>query len=166
MKNLNCYMLFFILNISCIRTSLSQNNTESNGSTDYRIETFGSAATKDDTPFWIVSNRYGVVPLRAGNGYLQAGIFHQQVTAEGIRWSAGLDLVATAPRYRNVYVQQIYLEAGYKCLHLAIGSKEKYSSLWDRRLSSGDMVHSSNARPIPEINISVPRFTTVPHTKG
>jgi hypothetical protein len=27
------------------------------------------------------------------------------------------------------------------------------------------MVHSPNARPIPEINLSVPKFTTVPFTK-
>jgi hypothetical protein len=163
MKNLK-YILFFIL-ISCATTSLSQNNG-GYGSTDYRIEIFGSAATKDNTPFWIVSNRYGVAPLDAGNGYLQAGMFHQQITGNGLRWGAGLDVVAAAPRYRNAYIQQIYATIGYKCLHLTIGSKETYTSLWDKNLSSGDMVHSSNARPIPEINVSVPQFTAIPYTKG
>ena len=32
----------------------------------------------------------------------------------------------------------------------------------DRNLSSGDMTQSANARPIPEINISMPEFTLVP----
>ena len=49
---------------------------------------------------------------------------------------------------------------------LSIGSKERYNSLWDRNLSSGDMTQSANARPIPEINISMPEFTLVPLTKG
>ena len=40
------------------------------------------------------------------------------------------------------------------------------ASLWDRNLSSGDMTQSANARPIPEINISMPEFTLVPLTKG
>lgn len=164
MKNL-IYILLFIL-ISSIEPGFSQNNKKSYGSTDYRIEAFGSAATNDYTPFWIVSNRYGVVPLDAGNGYLRAGTFHQQLTGKGLRWGGGLDIVASTPRYRNVYIQQIYAEIGYKCLNLTIGSKENYTSLWDKNLSSGDMVHSSNARPIPEINISVPQFTTIPYTKG
>lgn len=163
MKNLN-YILLILM--TYIIPCLSQNNESFYGTTDYRIEAFGSASTNDYTPFWIVNNRYGVVPLDAGNGYLRAGAFHQQTTGNGLRWGAGLDIVASTPRYRNVYIQQIYAEIGYQCLNLTIGSKENYTSLWDRNLSSGDMVHSPNARPIPEINISVPRFTTVPYTKG
>ena len=49
---------------------------------------------------------------------------------------------------------------------LSVGSKERYNSLWDRWLSSGDIVQSANARPIPEVNISIPEFTVVPLTKG
>ena len=37
--------------------------------TSYRAEAFGSAATGLNTPFWMASNRYGVVPLNANNGY-------------------------------------------------------------------------------------------------
>lgn len=135
-------------------------------STVYRIEAFGSVATGSNTPFWMVSNRYGVVPLDGGNGYLQAGAFHNQTFGKGFRWSAGLDMVLSIPRYRNVYVQQVYAELGYKCLQLSVGSKENYNSLWDRGLSTGDMVHSANARPIPEINLSIPQFTAIPLTKG
>jgi hypothetical protein len=153
--------IFLSIFVSCAMTTLSQN-----GSTDYRIETFGSAATNSYTPFWIVSNRYGTVPLNAGNGLLQAGVFHKQVTGKGLRWGAGVEVVAAAPRDRNVFVQQLYAEIGYKCFRLTIGSKELYSSLWDKELSSGDMVHSSNARPIPELNLSIPQFTPVPYTKG
>lgn len=137
-------------------------------STTYRIEAFGSIAKEDNTPFWMVSNQYGIVPLDAGNGYFRAGVFHNQSFGykDRLRWSAGADIVVAAPRYRNVYIQQLYAEIGYRCLQLNIGSKENYTSLWDRKLSSGDMVQSANARPIPEINLSIPRFTVVPFTKG
>lgn len=135
-------------------------------STYYRLEAFGSVAKEKNTPFWMVSNRYGIVPLEAGNGYLQAGVFHNQNFGKGFRWNVGLDLVAVAPRYRNVFIQQVYAELGYKCVQLSIGSKENYTSLWDRKLSSGDMMASANARPIPEINFSIPKFTIIPLTKG
>lgn len=134
--------------------------------TIYKTEIFGSVATGSNTPFWQVSNHYGVVPLDAGNGVLNAGIFHNQHFDSKFRWGAGLDVVGAVPRYRNFYIQQAYAEIGYRSLLLTVGSKEQYNSLWDRRLSSGDMVHSANSRPIPEVNISMPEFTLVPLTKG
>jgi hypothetical protein len=36
----------------------------------------------------------------------------------------------------------------------------------DKNLSQGDFCYSGNARPIPEINIHFPDFTTIPYTKG
>lgn len=158
--------------IIAVATFLYVSNTcyaqteEIQNATTYKAELFGSVASGSNTPFWMVSNRYGLVPLDANNGYIKAGVFHQQHFGKDFRWSAGLDLVAAAPRYRNAFVQQVYAELGYKSLLLSIGSKEKYNSLWDRSLSSGDMVQSVNAQPIPEINLSMPEFTVVPLTKG
>lgn len=144
----------------------AQTDGEAGDATSYKAELFGSASSGSTTPFWMVSNRYGIVPLDAGNGYLNAGVFHKQRIGNGFRWSAGLDLVAAVPRYHNIFIQQIYAELGYKSLLLSIGSKENRHSLWDHYLSSGDMVLSTNARPIPEINLSMPEFTLVPRTKG
>ena len=38
--------------------------------TTYKAEIFGSVASGDNTPFWMVSNRYGIVTLEANYGYL------------------------------------------------------------------------------------------------
>ena len=155
-----------LLLVTTLFTAPGMSQSETRGSTDYNIELYGSAATDKYTPFWIVSNRYGAAPLDAGNTYLRSGIFHSQLLGKRLQWSAGVDIIAATPRYRNVYMQQIYTGIRYKALDLTIGSKENYTSLWDRDLSSGDMVFSANARPIPEINLSVPQFTTVPYTNG
>ena len=159
------YILLSVL-IPGMTPCFSQDKSHPYGSTDFRIEAFGSATKGDHTPFWIVGNRYGTVPLNAGNGYLRAGIFHRQTAGKNIRWSAGLDILASTPRHRHACIQQLYVEAAYRWLNLTVGSKETYTSLWDKNLSSGDMVHSANARPIPEINIYTPHFTPVPGTKG
>ena len=135
--------------------------------TSYRVEAYGSVASGDNTPFWMVSNKYGLVPLDANNGYLRASVFHDQSIGKKFHWGAGLDVAVAGPRNKNVFIQQIYVEARYRCLALTIGSKESYNtSLVDKDLSSGDIAHSTNARPIPEINISIPEFTIVPLTKG
>lgn len=132
----------------------------------YRTELFGSAATGDYTPLWMSSHSYGVVPAEAGNGYLRAALSAHQSFGKGFYWRAGLDALVVAPRHRNLYIQQLYGEIGYKALLLSVGSKERYYSLFDRTLSSGDMISSTNSRPIPELNISIPSFTVVPFTKG
>ena len=157
-------ILLFVLSTICTIPCISQSETYN--STDYKIEAFGSAATDKYTPFHTVSNRYGIIPLEAGNAYLQAGVFHNQAAGNGFQWSAGIDVVTSAPRYRNAYIQQLYAAIRYKFLELSIGSRENYTSLWDRHLSSGDFVMSANARPIPEVNISIPQFTPVPFTNG
>jgi hypothetical protein len=157
-------LLLLLAAILYIVPCLSQ--SEIPGSTSYNIEASGSAATDGYTPFWIVSNKYGIVPLEAENAYLRAGVFHNQMLDNGFQWSAGVDMVTSTPRYRNAYIQQLYAGVRYRFLDISIGSKENYSSLWDRELSSGDIVSSANARPIPEINISIPRFTPFPFTNG
>lgn len=155
------------LTLSCLFTATSAEEIGGPNETVYRATLFGSAATGDQTPFWMASNRYGVVPLEAGNGYLRAAVFHRQAFGKGFSWGAGLDGVAVMPRRRNVYVQQLYGELGYKCLLLRIGSKERAAlSDLDRNLSTGDVIQSWNARPIPEVNLSIPEFTVIPGLKG
>ncbi|MDH6341275.1 hypothetical protein M2480_000025 [Parabacteroides sp. PFB2-12] len=138
----------------------------------YEIELAGSAATGDLTPFWTTSNRWGVVPAESGNLFLRPQIKHQQLFGKGFYWTNHIDAVVVTPRYRNIYLQQLYTELGYKKLSLRIGSKQEYSSLWDKDLSTGDLILSSNARPVPEINISLTDFVPIPfsmqrlHIKG
>ncbi|MDR2147462.1 MAG: capsule assembly Wzi family protein [Tannerella sp.] len=157
MKKINQILFFLLFVIRCF----SQESV-----TEYQLEAFGSAATGSYTPFWITNNQYGAVPLDKGNGYLRIRALHSQTTQNNIRWGGGIDVIAATPRYKALYIQQLFVEAGYKALNIRIGSKENYTSLWDRDLSSGDMVISNNAPPIPEIDISFPRFTAVPYTNG
>ena len=134
--------------------------------TSYTAEFSGIVGGGDHAPFWAVSNQYGKMPIEANNAYLDIGLSHHQRISKNWQWGAGLSLVGVVPRYRNVYLQQAYAEIGYQALWLSIGSKECYTSLRNRRLSSGDLTFSANARPIPEINLSIPTFTVVPGTRG
>lgn len=139
-------------------------------STSYQIEAFGSVSTNNQTPFWMVSNKEGLVPIDNNNGYLQVGVINHQSLGKKLQWNTGLDVVFTTPRYRNVYIQNLYTELAYNWLHLSIGSKNNYglynNSLTDPLLSSGNLASSLNARPIPEINLFIPDFVTIPLTKG
>jgi hypothetical protein len=133
----------------------------------YRIETFGSAATGDNTPFWIVNQQWGTVPLDANNLYLRGSVFHEQVLNKDWSLEAGIDLVGgNGSVSENTRLQQLYGRLNWKIWRLDIGLREDYTSLLNARLSSGDFVKSNNARPAPEIKLSIPEYLPVPCTKG
>jgi hypothetical protein len=188
---MNTKQLFLLVSAFSIASeSVAQTGEEEQNALAYRIEESASLSAGDYTPFWLVSNRHGMAPLEAGNSYLSAGMFYNQNFGQGFRWNVGADLAAVFPRYRkefapqvseagtgyiaaanpsykrNALIRQLYAELSYRSLRLTVGSKEEYRSLWDGDLSSGDLVSSVNARPIPEARISMPAFSPVPYTKG
>lgn len=162
--------ILLILVCSTFTTKGSAQDDYIPNSTSYRIEAFGSVSTNGQTPFWMVSNKEGLVPIDNNNGYLQVGVLNHQSLGKKMQWNAGLDVVFSTPRNRNVYIQNLYTELAYDWLHLSIGSKNYYgiynNSLTDPLLSSGNLASSLNARPIPEINLFIPDFVTIPYTKG
>lgn len=134
----------------------------------YRLETFGSYSTGDQTPFWMVSHSWGVVPLGNNGSYLKAGSFYKQTLSKDLSYNAGLDLVAVskAPNRNSYWIQQAYAEIKWKSMAFSIGSREQYeSAIVNQNLSSGDMVYSNNARPNPEVKISISKFTPIPYAK-
>ncbi len=141
--------------------------SQKKSTTTYRSELFGSLATGDNTPFWMLYHNWGMVPLEADNFYVRGGIFHDQQINQDWSFNLGLDIAASSPHsYSTVWIQQAYGELNWKTLRLNIGAKEDYTSLLDENLSSGDFDLSNNARPMPEIKGSLSDFILVPYTKG
>ncbi|GHT42289.1 hypothetical protein FACS189437_10120 [Bacteroidia bacterium] len=135
--------------------------------TSYKAEIFGSGATGEHTPFWMVNHNWGMTALDAGNFYARAGVFHEQILTKDWSWEAGIDLAggSSAP-YGKVWMQQLYGRLNWKIWRLDAGSREEYVSLLHPQLSSGDFVNSNNARPFPQVKAGIPEFLLVPYTKG
>jgi len=135
--------------------------------TSYKAETFGSIASEEHTPFWTVNQNWGAVPLNSDNFYVRGGVFHKQTLNKDWSFEAGFDLIGgNDSSYGDVWVQQLYGRLNWKIWRLDIGSREDYISLLNPYLSSGDFIHSNNARPLPEVKISMPDFWLVPYSKG
>lgn len=131
----------------------------------YSVEANASAATGEQTPFWLVSNRYGLSSIRKSNGYIRGAVFKHEKYDRRFDWEAGADLVVPY-RYTSPFViQQLYGGVRYRSLNLTIGAKEWTNGVVDPRLSSGDMTLSTNSRPIPQVKIEMPNYNYVPFTK-
>lgn len=133
---------------------------------DYRLDLFGSASTGKYTPFWITSNTYGTTPLQPNNGYFRGNLAWEHSFLNEIKLEAKADLVTAAKHTSSFWLQQLYAAVSYRNIYLFVGAKERYNSMLDKNLSTGDMTYSTNARPMPEINFAFPNYTDIPFTKG
>lgn len=139
---------------------------EWNDSIRYHGEVGMSFGGGDYNPFWIMSNRYGLSSERPNNAYLRLGVFHDMDTTRRFTWGAGVDL-AVGARFSSVFiVQQLYAEAKYRCLQLLAGSKEIPGMMPNSDLSSGNLLYSGNARPIPQVRAGIFDYADFWGTKG
>lgn len=137
---------------------------------NYNVEAIGAFSSESTTPFLFTTNRHGVISAQSNTGYLRGEIDY--VWQEGdVYFKAGLDLVAATSEsssyYKNYgHVQQVFVEAAWQKLQLTLGQREMAPMLVNPELSSGNMVWSGNARPIPQVKIGTKDFVSIPGTDG
>jgi hypothetical protein len=93
----------------------------------------------------------------------------RDVKADSARnWRIGYkaDIALAANFTSTLVVQQLYADFQYKKGELSVGSKERPLNLKNSELSSGSQTLGINARPIPEVRISLPEYWTLPFGKG
>lgn len=132
---------------------------------NYKIETGATLSGGEHTPFWLVANKHGLSSIHKNNAYLDAGIFRDMEKDKDFSYALGLEMVGASRFTSKFFIQQAYADVRYRWLQLSIGSKERGSELKNDLLSSGGMTFSTNARPIPQVRISIPEYTPVPFTK-
>lgn len=111
--------------------------------------------TGDHNPFWLANNRQGLGSPYANSGFFSAGIFKEAAPEARFSWEAALELAGTWNNTAPFLIQQLYGQLNYRSLSLFAGSKEMWPQFVDSYLSSGDLIHSGNARPIPQIRAGI-----------
>ncbi|MBQ7421854.1 MAG: hypothetical protein IJV27_06930 [Prevotella sp.] len=134
---------------------------------EYEIEMQGSLSN-GKTPLWLNANKYGLSSLEEGNGYLRGSVARPLKVDEGRKWGIGygLDLAVAANYTSNLIVQQAFVEGRWLHGTLTIGSKEQPMEMKNNELSSGSQTLGKNARPIPQVRLSLPEYWAVPLTRG
>ncbi|MDE6333762.1 MAG: capsule assembly Wzi family protein, partial [Muribaculaceae bacterium] len=130
----------------------------------YGIEFNTAFAKGAHNPFWLVNNRFGLSSIKKANGYMRAGFFRKDRHDKQFDYSFGADIAAAAGYTSTFIIQQLYADIRYRCINLTVGSRETDSQMVDPELSSGDLLMSRNARPIPQVRAAIDRYTIVPWT--
>lgn len=125
----------------------------------YRVETTGTYATEETPPTWHLSNRQGLSGEDAGFAYMRAGLggdYKFKKSDFSLAW--GADVVAAEGLTSKLFIQQAFADLNWKIFTLSMGQKERWGELKNHRLSTGALVESGNARPIPQIRIEAPEY--------
>lgn len=133
-------------------------------SLSYRAELQATVSGGDHNPLWLNANRYGLSSLENTNGYLRGAIERPLSLDDGRKWGIGYGVdVAVAKGFTStLVVQQAYVEARWLKGLLTVGAKELPMELKNQELSSGSQTFGINARPIPQVRLSLPDYWAIP----
>lgn len=147
------------------------------------VEIGGMASTTAQTPFWLRTNQYGIVPLGGSAGTLRISAFRDyrpsastvdSVARKGhsrFDWGFGLAVVGnTGPvdllntnlnDARQVLWPEVFAKIRFGQFELFGGRRREVYGLGDTTLTSGFVAWSSNAIPFPKIQLHTPSFVPI-----
>ena len=139
----------------------------------YDLEMQGSVSD-GKTPLWLNANRHGLSSLEKQNGYVRGSLIRPLSADSARRWGVGYGVdVAAAMNYTsNFIIQQAFVEGRWLHGALTIGAKEIPMEMKNQTLSTGSQTLGINARPIPQVRLSLPEYWRIPilggwfHLKG
>lgn len=151
----------------------------------YNLGLLTNASSGRLAPYMIAAGNYDRSTMKNSFGLDIAA--HKPLDFKGwFGWGAGLEILTayqhpvdferyiatneswqiSTHRPAPVSIRQAYLTARIHSLFATIGAKNASSKIVNNNLSSGDLILSNNARPIPGLTIGFVDFQNIPFTNG
>ena len=137
-------------------------------STTVGFELARFVSSNDRTPFWLRANQFGTVPTASPASLIRLSADHLRGNAApgGVRWKLGLEMVANVSGKPGMLLPQAHAGLQYKNWEIFVGRKKQWVGLADSTLGTGSYAWSTNAMPIPKIQIGTSRFVALPLSGG
>ena len=118
----------------------------------------------NQTPLWLNANKHGLGSLEKANGYLRAAVVRPIGEDSARHWAVGygIDAAITHGHSSRLVVQQAFAELRWLYATLSVGSKERGMELKNDRLSTGPHTLGTNARPVPQVRLSMEDYWALP----
>lgn len=161
------YSLPTILILITLLTLLPpQNSVAQITSPEISLGLMGNINSGSSTPFWLRTNRDGVVRWNGPQTIAQLRLRGEEDDLFGTRlkFEYGADLVGRYFEDNSLFLNQGWGELSYGPLYLYGGRKAKTVGVIHERLSSGSMGISRNASPMPKIEAGLSDYITIPFT--
>jgi hypothetical protein len=125
--------------------------------------------TPTQVPFWLYANQAGAYPIHGSYARLQLSAYKEYRPSKpqtALDWSAGAELVSYAGTQSAFFLTDIYAAARWSGLEVSVGQRKSSVGLMDTTLTSGSLSLSSNYRPYPKVQLSVPAYIPLGFTKN
>lgn len=123
-------------------------------------------------PLWLQANRQGAISSLPHSGNIHIGIVKPATRPN--RWFDYDGAVVLNGRIAGNwhttqgtgFFEQLYAHVRLYIIDITVGIQPQYFGAGDEQLSSGSLLFSSNAHPIPRISIGIDRWTAFPGLYG
>jgi len=133
----------------------------------YEVGASSSLGTKEDVPFWLHSNKKGLVPDKSYlMGDFAVGTDFNKETKQDFDFMWQASAVAYTGYDSKLILDDLYLSMKWKIFQFSIGQKADDITLDGLSSTNGNLLYSNNARSYPKYEISVPEWTNIPLLKG
>lgn len=144
----------------------------------YRLGINAVASGGGYAPFWLQSNRYGDLSPSPYSGNLSAGLIKAaEHPHRWWDWDAAIEIVGRVQSrlpqpslypdsLLTGYFRQLYAHVRIGCIDLTAGIRPVAYLTEDETLSSGSLLLSNNAHPLPRLSIGIDEYTPVPGLYG
>lgn len=114
-KKLLCIVVLNTLIITGMYSITLGQNQNGNVTPDLNIDLeFGTAISEEDElPFWLHSNRWGVIERSSANGFVRMAPEAELGTVGSVRFRAGAELVGRWSDQSSAFVNEGYLQADW-----------------------------------------------------
>ena len=152
-------------------------------SMDYAVSMAGNVGNGTFAPYYLSANKHGLV-THSKSGYLRAALSRDLDRSKRFSYEFGVDLIGRLsstspvayytdgqmterrPGVSAFLIQQLYAGIKYRMIFISAGSRELTDPVVNFELSSGGLIWSGNARPIPQVRAGFIDFVDIPLTKG
>lgn len=128
------------------------------------VETGAVATTGKHAPFWFYSNQYGKISTKNNSIYILPSFYRNFNERGKIDYSYNFSPLLRYDGLGRSYMHQWYGELKFHFIHFTAGAKEEFYGNQDSTLSSGCIIWSKNARPMPKLKLEINNYTPVPFT--
>ena len=128
------------------------------------VATYGSG---NFAPMWHTTNKQGINSEKSNSVFARLGASGEHLFSNhSLELDWGFDVVAGYNLVSTVFVQQAYFDVKWKRFAVSLGQKERWCDMKNPRLSTGALIESGNARPIPQVRIGLPEYWNIPGLGG
>jgi hypothetical protein len=141
---------------------------ESRGDTVvYTLNAQLNAGGGDYAPFLSTYNQYDRFSTSPNSTALWGTLHKEMHAGSTFDYGYGVELDANiSPEEHRIHPGELYVQGRISFMMLTVGMRRFKNGLEDPELSSGGLIFSQNARPLPAIMAETNGFVDVPFTKG